>query len=240
MDSMVQWARILGAVIITWNIADVIAALAICRPLAKNWNFNLPGTCGSQPNFYFAMGVINLITDAVMILLPMPYLYKLRLAWRRKLAAMALLSIGVGTWAITIYRQTLLPGLDFMDMTYTGVLATILSGLEPAVAIVLACIPLMRPLFSKSNNATRSSFDYDSSKKTSLFSKKGNRRHKDPTATFSELVDDNDASSQIEMQPVKTCQVVRVSSVYKHDREQRVADSKHAITVERRWEVRRD
>lgn len=77
MDSMVRWARIIGAVIITWNIADVIAALAICQPLAKNWNFISPGTCGSQPNFYFAMGVINLITDAVMILLPMPYLYKL-------------------------------------------------------------------------------------------------------------------------------------------------------------------
>ncbi|KAI4923285.1 hypothetical protein J4E85_008322 [Alternaria conjuncta] len=195
----------------TWSVADVIPALAICRPLAKNWNFSLPGTCGGQPTFHFAMGVINLITDAVMIFLPMPYLYKLRMAWRRKLAAMALLSIGVGTWAITIYRQTLLPGLDFFDMTYTGVLATILSGLEPAVAIVLACIPLMRPLFGKSNQAMRSNLDYESSKKTSLLSKKGSRRHDDPTATFSELVDGNDASSQIELQPVKTCQIVRVS-----------------------------
>ena len=144
------------------------------------------------------------------------------------------------TWAVTIYRQTLLPGLDFFDMTYTGVLATILSGLEPAVAIVLACIPLMRPLLGKSKHTTRSSFDYDSNNKASLFSKKGSRRHDDPTATFSELVDDNDESSQIELQPVKTCQVVRVSSVYQLDREQRVADSKHAITVERRWEVHRD
>ncbi|KAI4608551.1 hypothetical protein J4E83_008987 [Alternaria metachromatica] len=237
---MVRWARILGATVIAWSVADVIAAFALCRPLAKNWNFALPGTCGGQPTFYFAMGVINLITDAVMILLPMPYLYKLRMAWRKKLAAMALLSIGVGTWAIIIYRQTLLPGLDFFDMTYTGVLATILSGLEPAVAIVPACIPLMRPLFVKSNHATRSRFDYDSSRKTSLFLKKGNKIHDDPTATFSELVDDDDASSQIELQPVKSCQIVRVSSVYKHDREQRVADSKHAITVERRWEVRRD
>jgi sorbitol-specific phosphotransferase system component IIC len=96
MESMSRYARILGAMIITWNVADIIAALLICRPLAKNWNFTLPETCGSQPSFYFAMGVINLITDAIMILLPMPYLYRLRLAWRRKLAVMALLSIGVG------------------------------------------------------------------------------------------------------------------------------------------------
>ena len=31
-------------------------------------------------------------------------------------------------------------------MTYTGILATILSGLEPSVSIALACIPQMRPL----------------------------------------------------------------------------------------------
>ena len=96
MSSMSQWARILGALIITWNIADIFAALLICRPLAKNWNFTLPGTCGSQPSFYFAMGIVNLIADAVIIILPMPYLFELRMAWRKKLAAMALLSIGVG------------------------------------------------------------------------------------------------------------------------------------------------
>ncbi|RYN43824.1 hypothetical protein AA0112_g238 [Alternaria arborescens] len=186
------------------------------------------------------MGIVNLITDAVIIALPMPYLYKLRIAWRRKLAVMALLSIGVGTWAITIYRQTLLPNLDFTDMTYEGVLATILSGLEPAVAIVLACIPLMRPLFSNTRNAANSSFSYGSSTHTSLFSKKGGRAHGlDPTATFSELMDDNDASSQIELQPIKASQIVRVSSVCGHHK-QVPANPNYAITVERRWEVRRD
>ena len=42
------------------------------------------------------MGIVNLIADAVIIILPMPYLFELRMAWRKKLAAMALLSIGVG------------------------------------------------------------------------------------------------------------------------------------------------
>jgi hypothetical protein len=95
-SSMSKWARILGALIIIWNIANIIAGLLICRPFAKNWDFTLPGTCGRQPAFYFAMGLVNLITDAVIIVLPMPYLYNLRLAWRKKLAAMALLSIGIG------------------------------------------------------------------------------------------------------------------------------------------------
>ncbi|RYN15881.1 hypothetical protein AA0119_g12802 [Alternaria tenuissima] len=185
------------------------------------------------------MGLVNLITDAVIIVLPMPYLYNLRMAWRKKLAAMALLSIGTGTWAITIYRQALLPDLDFADMTYSGVLATILSGLEPAVAIALACIPLMRPLFGKPRKTTHSSYQYGSSRQTSLFSKKGSETHGlDPTATFSELVDNNDTSSQVELQPIKPSHMVRVSSVYEHQKQQVPASPDHAIAVERKWEVR--
>jgi hypothetical protein len=93
---MITWARAIGALIICWNVGDIIAGLLICRPIAKNWDFTLDGTCGSQPNFYFAMGVINLITDAVIIALPIPYLLRLRLAMRKKILAIGLLSIGLG------------------------------------------------------------------------------------------------------------------------------------------------
>jgi hypothetical protein len=42
------------------------------------------------------MGVINILTDIVLIGLPMPYLYKLRLATPKKFLAMGMLSIGIG------------------------------------------------------------------------------------------------------------------------------------------------
>ncbi|KAF1837686.1 hypothetical protein BDW02DRAFT_490820 [Decorospora gaudefroyi] len=244
IPSMIKWCRWIGATIIAWNIADIIAAFLICRPLARNWNFFIPGTCGSQPAFYFAMGFVNLVTDAVIIVLPMPYLYRLNLEWRKKLLSMALLSIGIGTWAITIYRQILLPSLDFNDMTHSGVLATILSGLEPAVAIVLACIPLLRPLFGgKSRHDDLPYNKYGSGKRASLFSKKGSSgsHGHDPTATFSELVDDNDTSSEIRLQPIKPVQMVRVSS--SDDRPKDLFPSttdNYTITVEKKWEVRRD
>jgi hypothetical protein len=96
IPSMIKYARIMGGLIICWNVSDIFAGLLICRPLAKNWDFTLEGTCGSQPNFYFAMGIVNLITDAVMIALPIPYLLRLNLVMRKKILAIALLSIGLG------------------------------------------------------------------------------------------------------------------------------------------------
>jgi hypothetical protein len=96
VGSMVKWTYAIGALVLVWNIADIIAAFLICRPLAKNWDFTIPGACGSQPDFYFAMGIINIVTDIFILVLPLPYLYQLRLAMRKKLLAMGLLSIGVG------------------------------------------------------------------------------------------------------------------------------------------------
>jgi hypothetical protein len=96
IPSMIKWAKALGSLILLWNTSNIIAGFLICRPLSKNWNFAVPGTCGSKPGFYFAMGIINLITDGAIIVLPMPYLYRLQLATGRKVLAMALLGIGIG------------------------------------------------------------------------------------------------------------------------------------------------
>ncbi|USP80139.1 hypothetical protein yc1106_07413 [Curvularia clavata] len=243
-----------GAFIVVWCIANIMAAFLICRPLVRNWDFSVPGTCGSQPDFYFTMGIINLITDAVLIGLPMPYLYKLAMPMRKKLIAMALLSVGIGwvdlstlsllwlmrvyrTWAITIYRQTTLTNLNFADMTYEGVLATVLSGLEPAVAIVLACVPLMRPLFAKSRHSMDTDYQYGSSRQTTFTLKKNRSHGLDPTATFSELTDGTN-SSQIELRPVEGVQRVCISSDEERSQQEK-ALSPRTISVERKWEVRR-
>jgi hypothetical protein len=139
----------------------------------------------------------------------------------------------------------LLPSLDFTDMTYAGVAATILSGLEPAVAIALACIPLLRPLFPASSPSPNSvsRYKFGTSKRGSVLSSKKGSAH-DPTATFSELVDDEDAESQIQLRPVEGVQSVLVEGNEERGRLERgkdgVMSSGHSITVERKWEVSRN
>lgn len=123
-------------------------------------------------------------------------------------------------------------------MTYEGVLATVLSGLEPSVAIVLACVPLMRPLFAKSRHSIDTDYQYGSGKQTTFTLKKGSRSHGlDPTATFSELADGTDNSSQIELRPVEGVQRVCISSDEERGKHDKTISSR-AISVERKWEVR--
>jgi hypothetical protein len=95
VKSMIFWCKVLGGIIIAWNVGDIIAGFLICRPLAKNWDFTIEGTCGSQPNFYFAMGMVNIISDIFLIGLPMPYLWDLKMPMKKKLIAAGMLSIGI-------------------------------------------------------------------------------------------------------------------------------------------------
>jgi hypothetical protein len=94
--SMIRSAWTIGGLIVCWNLGDILAGFLICRPLARNWDFTLEGTCGSQPSFYFAMGIINLVYDAVMIALPIPHLLRLEMATKKKILAIALFSVGIG------------------------------------------------------------------------------------------------------------------------------------------------
>ena len=47
--------------------------------------------------------------------------------------------------------------MDFADITYSIPLANIFSGLEPSLAVILACIPLLRPLLGKAGGSTDAS-----------------------------------------------------------------------------------
>lgn len=50
------------------------------------------------------------------------------------------------TCVVTLYRQTTLPVMDLTDVTSSGLLAFLASTIEIAVAIVIACLPFLRPL----------------------------------------------------------------------------------------------
>jgi hypothetical protein len=61
--SMVIWVRCVGITVITWTVAGVLTAALLCKPFALNYDWSLPGYCGSQAEFYFAMGSTRYVDD---------------------------------------------------------------------------------------------------------------------------------------------------------------------------------
>jgi hypothetical protein len=118
-------------------------------------------------------------------------------------------------------------------MTYTGVLATIFTGIEPAVALSLACVPFLRPLIRSRNNAsTGSDSQYARSSKGISKGSSGSR------GAFKALDDD---SSEIQLQPLGSDSLKYEAEVSPGGRgeEPPVAstESAGAIFVKKDWDV---
>jgi hypothetical protein len=56
----------------------------------------------------------------------------------------------ISTCIISALRISVLSSMDFIDITFTIPKANIFSGIEPCLAVVLASVPLMRPLLGRS------------------------------------------------------------------------------------------
>ncbi|KAJ5660568.1 hypothetical protein N7507_007019 [Penicillium longicatenatum] len=108
------------------------------------------GSCGNQVTSFTATGVINLLTDVAVLLIPMPLLYRLQMPTYKKVALIAVFGLGIITCIVSIMRIAALSTMSFTDITYSLPRANIFSGVEPCLAVVTASIPLMRPLLGRS------------------------------------------------------------------------------------------
>ncbi|KAK8052451.1 hypothetical protein PG993_003836 [Apiospora rasikravindrae] len=146
---LIHWASLATSCLIAaWAIATIMAGCLICQPISKNWDLTMTdGHCGDQVLSFTITGVINLITDVMVLVLPLPNLYKLQVPIQQRVVLVGVFSLGFLTCAVSAVRIHYLSSMDYSDLTFSMKYSNIFSGLEPSAAITLACIPLMRPLF---------------------------------------------------------------------------------------------
>lgn len=82
------------AYVIAFGIAVVISDFLTCRPLSKAWNPLQPGVCENPVNSAIALSSCNMATDLIIILLPMPMIWGLQMATRRKIELTVVFALG--------------------------------------------------------------------------------------------------------------------------------------------------
>jgi hypothetical protein len=82
-------------VVIGSSVGIVISLLAACSPFARNFDVTVVGgRCLNKTPLYMAIGVLNIITDIMVLVLPIPMVMGLRLAKSRKIMLILLFSVG--------------------------------------------------------------------------------------------------------------------------------------------------
>lgn len=86
------------AFVLSAGLAGALGGLFICQPVSFFWHQWDPtakdGHCGDIRLYFSILGFINLATDIILIVLPIPALSKLRLPLRQKLRVMGMFGIG--------------------------------------------------------------------------------------------------------------------------------------------------
>lgn len=75
-------------------VTIILESLLICRPLAYIWDKNMNGTCGNEILAFLTAGILNLVLDITIIILPMPMLWGLQLPTAKKLSLTIIFGVG--------------------------------------------------------------------------------------------------------------------------------------------------
>jgi hypothetical protein len=68
---------ILMAYMVLFVISQSIAAAVECRPLTYSWDKTIKGTCINLFLFYKLSGILNIVGDAALMVLPLPTVWNL-------------------------------------------------------------------------------------------------------------------------------------------------------------------
>jgi hypothetical protein len=141
--------NILGIITVLWTLVFLFLGVFQCLPVNRAWDReNVPGRCLDINSLFIANAVPNIVTDAVMVALPIYPVAKLNLPLSQRIAVIGIFLLGSLVCIASIYRLTTVTALDPADIAFTLRGAAVFGHVETAVAIMSACLPTLRPLFS--------------------------------------------------------------------------------------------
>lgn len=129
------------------SISICLATLLICVPISAWWAPTATvAACGNRASLWLWGGILNVVTDAMVIYLPMPMVWALCIPRGKKLMLTGLFGVGALVTAVSVIRLHCVLMVDFSkDTTYTITHAVTWSFIETSLGICASCLPVMGP-----------------------------------------------------------------------------------------------
>ncbi|KAI5847628.1 hypothetical protein DFP73DRAFT_542482 [Morchella snyderi] len=141
-QGLIRWCFV--SVGLTW-IVIILTLFLTCRPWYKSFQVVPdPGVmCQTgNPVYYIVVLIPNLITDGLIISVPLPLLLRTRMPIKRKFFLVIMFSAGVFVMIAAVLRCAL--SLTDSKNSYTG---AIWACRETFVAVIVGNAPMIRPVF---------------------------------------------------------------------------------------------
>jgi len=143
------------AIVICFGLDTLLTTVFTCSPIRAYWDPTLEpqgkAKCLNRFAAWFANGSINIATDIMILLLPMPEIRKLQMQKRQKIVLAFIFGLGWVACIISMVRIYSLRVIqkNMHDPTWYSVYVAYWSVIEANVGIVCACAPALKPLVTR-------------------------------------------------------------------------------------------
>ncbi|KAI3069364.1 CAZyme family AA3 [Aspergillus niger] len=138
---------VIMALCISWSLMATLLSLLNCRPLSYNWNLQRPEShCINRNAAFMAVSIIDVVTNAAILVLPLPRVIRTKITQPEKLVMASLLVLGLFVVAITAVRTVTIAKTDFSAIYDNGKMIIIWTTVEWTVALMIANSPVLWPL----------------------------------------------------------------------------------------------
>ncbi|KAI2602352.1 hypothetical protein GGR54DRAFT_525559 [Hypoxylon sp. NC1633] len=135
---------------IAWVCLTVLIELLMCRPIEMSWYIQMPGaSCGDHKAAVAAVGIIDIINQLAILMLPLPVILKLEMQTRCKIITACIFSIGLLTLVFGTIRLCTVMQTNLDDISYTLVDTTVYGATEIGISIIVSSCPLLRPIVER-------------------------------------------------------------------------------------------
>ncbi|RAL08513.1 uncharacterized protein BO97DRAFT_473011 [Aspergillus homomorphus CBS 101889] len=136
---------VVAAILVGNWLGTTVAGFLACRPLSYFWTHQ--GQCFNINAFFRWSGLANIITDCIMLVLPMPMVWQLQASLRLKSGIMLTFLLGsVGLFSSIFRFYEFFVTNAEVDETWSGTTFVIWCVIEAGVYQIAACFPSYRPL----------------------------------------------------------------------------------------------
>lgn len=151
------------------SAAIFFSAIFVCKPIAMGWDITITtGHCIDRVALFEATAVLGVITDVLIILIPIPMVLGLHVSRAKKTGLFAMFTIGSATVITSIVRLVLLiTSLSETDQTWGGGPICLWICIESNLLVMCASIPTLRLFFKAVAPGLMSSSNGAPSKTTS-------------------------------------------------------------------------
>ena len=151
-----QFVDVMLGVMACYIISTVLVDIFGCHPVDKSWHPLKDGHCIDSIKLFKATAALNVSFDGIILLMPMPLVWRLQTSLKIKLAVTFIFALGALTMVTSIIRITTFDQIDPLDGDWSYVDSDYWTAAELCLSVICACLPTIRPLWTSTRSFIRS------------------------------------------------------------------------------------